>query len=645
MKRYKGKFLVFLLASVMTLELANADVYAANDMLSTETVALEESIEADVIETEETMQEEEIALEVDAVEESTEIVDKTPLASVGSLKAKALGSKKVQLTWEGVEGAEGYVIRRRIGDGEFEIIDSVDETTYIDETASDEAYNFYRVYAFTVVDGEKELGLSDTYVYAKCGLPAVKNLKAASVRKNQVSLTWTKVADAEGYMIYRKIGNGSFEYVDSTLAASYNDVSASETEYNFYRVYPYYVSNGNPIRGLSDAYVYAKGMKPLKSVQNLSATSQTKGTVRLKWKGVADADGYVIYRQVGDGGFAYLDKVTGQEYVDTKASEIAYNFYRVYPYYMSEGVMVKGPSDKYVYAKANYPLKAVTKLKAQTADIGCIKLSWQPVEEAEGYVIYRKVGNTTFEYLDETTDLNYLDVASDKTAYNFYRVYPYYMSEGVMVKGPSNTYVYAKGSFPKGWHYFKDSMENRPAGWYYINENGDKLLGEYEIDGVIYCFDEVTGLLQQSDGWLKEDGAWVYYKEDVEVYRFKDLKSVFDWASTAITYKVTDLPPAGESYLEWYADYGFENRYGNCYVMAATFCKVARLMGYEAYLVDGSVPLAVGGVGPHGWVEIVQNGTVYVCDPNFTNSTKRNGYFITYGTSGTWRYMNFERVE
>ena len=79
--------------------------------------------------------------------------------------------------------------------------------------------------------------------------------------------------------------------------------------------------------------------------------------------------------------------------------------------------------------------------------------------------------------------------------------------------------------------------------------------------------------------------------------------------------------------------------------MAATFCYVARLMGYEAYLVEGSVPLAAGGVGPHGWVEIVQNGTVYVCDPNFTNSTKRNGYFITYGTSGTWRYMNFERVE
>ena len=72
---------------------------------------------------------------------------------------------------------------------------------------------------------------------------------------------------------------------------------------------------------------------------------------------------------------------------------------------------------------------------------------------------------------------------------------------------------------------------------------------------------------------------------------------------------------------------------------------MAKINGWEVYLVEGSVPLAGGGMGPHGWVEVVVNGTTYVCDPDFAYETGRNGYFITYGTSGTWRYSNYRRVE
>ena len=46
----------------------------------------------------------------------------------------------------------------------------------------------------------------------------------------------------------------------------------------------------------------------------------------------------------------------------------------------------------------------------------------------------------------------------------------------------------------------------------------------------------------------------------------------------------------------------------------------------------------------HGWVEIVMNGTVYVFDPNFTYWTGRNGYKITYGMSGTYRYTDYKRL-
>ena len=39
---------------------------------------------------------------------------------------------------------------------------------------------------------------------------------------------------------------------------SYSDVTASKTEYNFYRVYPYYMKDGKRILNQQSDYVYGK---------------------------------------------------------------------------------------------------------------------------------------------------------------------------------------------------------------------------------------------------------------------------------------------------------------------------------------------------------------------------------------------------
>lgn len=123
-----------------------------------------------------------------------------------------------------------------------------------------------------------------------------------------------------------------------------------------------------------------------------------------------------------------------------------------------------------------------------------------------------------------------------------------------------------------------------------------------------------------------------------------DLRSAYNW-SVSIPYQTIGNAPGGVSHTEWYGNYGFQNSKGNCYVKAATFCCMARVLGYEAYLVEGQVPLASGRLGPHGWCEIVINGTTYICDPELQSSTKRNGYMLTYGASGTYRYTNYGRVD
>ena len=56
------------------------------------------------------------------------------------------------------------------------------------------------------------------------------------------------------------------------------------------------------------------------------------------------------------------------------------------------------------------------------------------------------------------------------------------------------------------------------------------------------------------------------------------------------------------------------------------------------------MPRRGGGKITHSWVEIEIDGSTYVFDPDFQYSTGRNGYKITYGTSGTWVYIDYRRI-
>ena len=124
-----------------------------------------------------------------------------------------------------------------------------------------------------------------------------------------------------------------------------------------------------------------------------------------------------------------------------------------------------------------------------------------------------------------------------------------------------------------------------------------------------------------------------------------DLRAAFNWSAGLTYFGHNSQMPSDESPgIKWFSDYGFKYHKGNCYVMACTFYRMAKMLGYEVYPISGWVPSSRGGMTPHSWTEIVEDGKIYVYDPNFTNETGRNGYRITYGQSGTWRYADYHRM-
>lgn len=180
------------------------------------------------------------------------------LPEVTNVKAVPAGKNKVKLTWSKQTGADGYLIYAS-KNGKYAKCGMTSTTSFTDTKALDEAYNFYFVYAYKKTEtGKIVVSEKATYKYAKGICPSVSNLKAYS-QKGGVKLTWTKQADAAGYMIYGKTKDGKFHKIAVTVSNTYIDKKASKTEYNFYWVTPYHkTASGKVIAGYTAPYVYGK---------------------------------------------------------------------------------------------------------------------------------------------------------------------------------------------------------------------------------------------------------------------------------------------------------------------------------------------------------------------------------------------------
>ncbi len=183
---------------------------------------------------------------------------------------------------------------------------------------------------------------------------------------------------------------------------------------------------------------------PLLEVTNLKAETAGKGKVKLTWTGSAGAEGYLIYGQK-DGKYGYIGMTTsGTTFTDTKALADDYNYYWVFPYVTdSDGNKHCSGCAKYVYAKG--VLTAVTDLKASSVK-GGVKLTWNAVSGAEGYLVYGIVAGKPYGYVGMTTSgTTFTDRKASKTQYNYYWVFPYFKdSNGKMIVGQTAKYTYGR---------------------------------------------------------------------------------------------------------------------------------------------------------------------------------------------------------
>ena len=235
---------------------------------------------------------------------------------------------------------------------------------------------------------------------------------------NAIKITWNKVKNADKYQVYRATSkNGKYRLVVTTKKQTYINKGLMTGKRYYYKVRA--VNDG--IKG---KYSVKKSAIPRLKRPAVSVTGKTQSTVSLDWKAVNGAKGYVVYRASSKSGtYKKIATTSISFYKNSKLKAGKTYYYKVRAY--------KKVNGKTKYSYYSYVDKATTKkamkvtltnptLKVSQTSSHKVALSWDKVPNAEGYILYRSVGNDLdFQQVTKTKNTSYTN-ALVKTGTTYY---------------------------------------------------------------------------------------------------------------------------------------------------------------------------------------------------------------------------------
>ncbi len=358
-----------------------------------------------------------------------------------ALTAETGGYNSILLSWSEVEGAVAYEIwTSGSAKGTYTYITKV--TDALSYTRTGRAFNRTFYYKVRAINADGEYSMYSEPDSAKTLPSRVSNLKVAAASYSSIKVSWSKVAGASGYTIYRSSSeNGTYTAVKrvtsgSTLSWTNSSLKTGKTYYYKVRAYRY---SGN-------TRIYGEFSEILSAKPALTAPTLTlsKGScyVKLSWTKVAGATGYRIYRATDPEGEYTL-------YATNSSSKRTYNNTGVVPgvtYYYKVAAIRSGAEGKASAVKSAAPsLTKPSSPKAASASVSSIKISWSALSSATGYVIYRS-DNTDgiYEEIARTTSKSYTDTGLTLGKTYYYKVAGYRTSKGLTGVGSLTAAVSAK---------------------------------------------------------------------------------------------------------------------------------------------------------------------------------------------------------
>ena len=233
-----------------------------------------------------------------------------PFGTPANATLSTNGVDQVDITWEGVADAKGYVIHR-----DFQFVKWVPftETSWSDTSVVEGESYRYQVRA-QAADNSYSIPtpLQSITVFNDGGLPPFGTPANPQVTTNgvdEVSIAWDQVADAKGYVIHRDYQFVKFvPFTDSSWVDT--NVVAGETYRYQIRAQAQDNTYSAPTALQSVTVFNDGGLPPFGTPANVGLSTNDVDQVTVTWEPVADAKGYVIHRDFQFLGFVSFTEST-----------------------------------------------------------------------------------------------------------------------------------------------------------------------------------------------------------------------------------------------------------------------------------------------------------------------------------------------
>ena len=319
---------------------------------------------------------------------------------------------KPQLKWSAVTGAAKYWIYRSTDGVNFKYYDSTTGTSYTNCIAASGTEYYYKVKAAAVVNG-KNVASDFSNTKSLFTTPAAPSV-SITTSKGKPKLTWKAVKGADKYYVYRSTDGKNFKYYNETDEAGYTNYSTNIGTTYYYKVRAVKTIDGNDHKSDFSA---VRSIQCRPAAVNLSI-SRSYGKPKLTWDAVADADKYWIYRSTDGKNFKCYDTTTKTSYINSGAA-----FNTIYCYKVKAVKVVNGRNVASGSGSAKSVITALAKPSVSiTTSDGKPYISWDAVDGATGYYVFRSTDGKNYSVLGYTTRTNYTNTASNAGTTYYYKV-------------------------------------------------------------------------------------------------------------------------------------------------------------------------------------------------------------------------------
>lgn len=334
---------------------------------------------------------------------------------VGAPKVSSvkLSGNDYTVSWNKISGVKTYYVYRKVSGGSWSKVGTITNgaTSFTDKTSKTSGTKYvYTVKASRTINGSKVTskyysGKSAVFVTA----PKISSLSVSS--DNRIVVKWAAVKNST-YDVYRKVSGGKWELVEKGFAGTtYYDATAKENLLKYsYAVKATQETSYGKVKG---HYLASKYLQFVEMPSEVEIVKEETG-VKLIWNAVEGAKSYTIFTKNinGEGSWVKAGVASTTEFIDTESGITGSRLYTVRADGASKG--------SYSGAGFEYFNPASPELTVTVDENGVYTISWDAVEGADSYDVYKLNGDGEWELFIETSELSIEDVEETEpgTAYS-----------------------------------------------------------------------------------------------------------------------------------------------------------------------------------------------------------------------------------